>query len=349
MSDLSDNELASRLKSNGRALGFFLVGIAPASRPDTLDALKAWVENGYHATMDYIPRRLDAYADPNKVLDGVRTVIMAALPYAPPESTPPSKNGRVAAYALGSLDYHNVLRKRLKQLATELHTHRPDVRTRVTVDTAPVLERDFARRAGLGWFGKNTMLINKSIGSYFFLGAILTDCALPSDPVHEASHCGTCTRCLEACPTDAFEGPYVLNAEQCISYLTIERRDEPIPEPLRSQMGDWMFGCDICQVVCPWNRKAPRESIPEFAPTLSANAIRFLTISEAEFDETFGETPLSRPGWEGMARNAAIVLGNLGSDSEREGLTRARNHPSPMVREVVEWARQAIKARHDAS
>lgn len=336
MAPLPDDELVAAIKSRAGEIGFSLIGIAPASRPDTFEQLRAWVAAGKQGTMQYIPRRLEAYADPGKVLDGVRTVIVAAMNYGPGRHDPESL-GRIAAYAQGTVDYHHLLRERLKSLADCLHEHRPVCRTRVVVDSAPILERDFARRAGLGWFGKNTMLINKRIGSFFFLGALLTDCDLPEDAPHVASHCGTCSRCLDACPTGAFDAPYLLDARKCISYLTIELRNAPIPEEFHTAMGDWMFGCDVCQIVCPWNRHAPPATEPGLAPEdpSFADASLFVSLTESEFRARFGETPLSRPGWAGMARNAVIAAGNSSNPRADAVLAAALNHPDETVRDAA--------------
>lgn len=205
------------------------------------------------------------------------------------------------------------MRERLKSLADFLHEQRPGCRTRGCVDTAPLLERDFAKLAGLGWFGKNTMLLNKRLGSFFFLAALLTDIELSPDEPHHTSHCGTCTRCLDACPTDAFVEPYVLDARKCISYLTIELRDQPIPTELRSQMGEWIFGCDVCQDVCPWNRKAPASNEPAFVAREQLHPVDLewlLSLDEAGFEAAFAGTPMHRTGRAALLRNAAIALGN---------------------------------------
>ncbi|WP_437202684.1 tRNA epoxyqueuosine(34) reductase QueG [Planctomicrobium sp. SH664] len=337
---LTDSELAQLLKERGGELGFELMGIAPAARPLTLEHFQSWLQAGFQGEMLYLARREAAYAHPEGVLPAVRTVIMAALNYGPGARDAASP-GRIAAYAQGSGDYHEILRSKLRILADLLHDHRPGCQTRVAVDTAPLLERDVARRAGLGWFGKNTMLINKHRGSYFFLGAVLTDAALPADAPHETSHCGTCTRCLEACPTDAFEAPYVLNASKCISYLTIELRKRPIPSGLRAGMQDWMFGCDVCQQVCPWNRKGTPATAAELIPDaslLEVKAEEFLRLSAREFRLRFGKTPLARPGREGMARNAAVVLGNRRDPTTVPVLIDALQDESAIVRGAVVWA-----------
>jgi epoxyqueuosine reductase len=253
--------------------------------------------------------------------------------------------GRVASYACGLHDYHDVLRDRLKQLADFLHEQRPGCRTRGCVDSAPLLERDFARLAGLGWFGKNTMLLNKRIGSFFFLAALLTDIELQPDEPHNTSHCGTCTRCLDACPTDAFVEPYVLDARKCISYLTIELRDQPIPTELRSQMGDWVFGCDVCQDVCPWNRKAPASHEPAFAPREQLKPLDLewlLSLDEAGFEATFAGTPQHRTGRSALLRNAAIALGNSRDPQALPVLERASRDPDSLVREAAEWAMKSV-------
>jgi epoxyqueuosine reductase len=252
----------------------------------------------------------------------------------------------VARYARG-LDYHDVLRARLNRLLDWVRGEAPGCTGRGVVDTAPLLERDFARRAGLGWFGKNTMLLNKRLGSYFFLGALLLDLELTPDPAHEAAHCGTCTACLDACPTQAFPAPGQLDARLCISYLTIELRG-PVPEELRPQLGDWLFGCDVCQEVCPWNRKAPAGAEPAFAarPDLEAvDPVELLGLSKEAFRRRFRGTALMRSKRGGLLRNAAFVLGNRGDPAALPALRRALADPEPLVREAAEWAIGRILAR----
>lgn len=357
------------LKIRAKELGFDPVGIAPAVSPAGFSHLQEWLQRGMAGEMHYLPRREAAYASPDKVLAGVKSILMAGLNYHVPSGADPSfvrtgevhveladcgsagaspsrserpPVGHIARYAVGQADYHDVLRERLKQLADVLHEQRPGCRTRTVVDTAPLLERDFARLAGLGWFGKNTMLINRRIGSWFFLGAVLTDVELVPDEPHHTSHCGTCTRCLDACPTDAFAAPYVLDARRCISYLTIELRDDPVPLDLRDGMQDWIFGCDICQEVCPWNRKAPATTLAEFVPqsdvASGADLQWLLSLDDAAFDERFGKTPLERPGRAGLLRNAAIAAGNSGDKLLIPSLERLRNDREPLIRDAVEWA-----------
>ncbi|WP_437223079.1 tRNA epoxyqueuosine(34) reductase QueG [Planctomicrobium sp. SH661] len=354
MSPSSAGDFSTRLKDRARELGFSLVGITPAARPETLEQFQSWLRQGMHATMEYMPRREKAYEHPQGVQVGVKSVIIAAINYGPGVSSEQgtAPTGKVAAYAQGTADYHDVLRQKLQQLADELHALCPEARTRIAVDTAPILERDFARRAGLGWFGKNTMLINKWSGSYFFLGAILTDIELTPDAPHQTDHCGTCTRCLEACPTQAFPEPYVLDAGRCISYLTIELRDRPIPLNLRSGMNDWIFGCDVCQQVCPWNRKSTPPMLPEFQthPDSVPSLEQLLNLSDEEFQERFGDRPFARPGRIGMARNAAIVLGNIGGEADLPILIRAMSADSPLIRGAAAWGVGKIgglQARHE--
>ncbi len=352
--------LESALKDKSRELGFDLCGIAAAVRPDGFDWLQRWLDRGFAGEMDYIPRREAAYEHPSGVLPPVRSVVMLAMNYfvgqvsnlpASAHSAGQIENllhGRIGSYARGSCDYHDVLRERLKSLADFLHEQRPGCRTRGCVDTAPLLERDFAKLAGLGWFGKNTMLINKRLGSFFFLAALLTDIELPPDKPHHTSHCGTCTRCLDACPTDAFVEPYVLDARKCISYLTIELRDQPIPTELRSQIGDWVFGCDVCQDVCPWNHKAPVSHEPAFAPREQLDPVDLewlLSLDQNGFEVAFAGTPLHRTGRAALLRNAAIALGSSHDLHARPVLERALHDDEPLVREAAEWALENVSRR----
>jgi epoxyqueuosine reductase len=337
--------LEERLKGQARRLGFDLVGIAAAAEADDFGHLCAWLEHGYAGAMGYMHRHAEARRHPGSILPEVRSVIMVGLNYKPAEE-PPAGAARVARYAQGA-DYHDVLRQRLKQLLAWLHGEAPTCRGRAVVDTAPLLERDFARRAGLGWVGKNTMLLNKELGSYLFLGALLVSLPLRSDAAHVHSHCGTCTACLDACPTGAFVGPGQLDARRCISYLTIELRDS-VPAELRPQLGDWLFGCDVCQEVCPWNRKAPPGREPALAPRpelVAVDPAELLRLSEEEFRRRYGDTALTRPGRRGLLRNAALVLGNRGDPAALPALERALEDPEPVVREAAAWAIARIGER----
>lgn len=373
--------LESRLKDQAHALGFDLVGIAPAAPADGFDRLRDWLARGFAGEMDYLNRHQEAHRHPMSILPEVRCVVMVAMNYKKAEDgeergregkvenkekssselelpdqlpsilplSPTTRrplSGRVARYAQGD-DYHDVLRARLKQLLTWLQTQAPGCRGRAVVDTAPLLERDFARRAGLGWFGKNTMLLNKRLGSYFFLGALLLDGELTPDPPNLPNHCGTCTACLDACPTQAFVAPGTLDARRCVSYLTIELKGA-VPEELRPGLGDWLFGCDVCQEVCPWNRKAPASTEPAFQPRAdleTLDPIELLGLSEAAFRQYFQGTALTRPRRRGLLRNAAMVLGNRGDPTALPALTRALEDAEPLVRDAARWAIEQIAKR----
>lgn len=353
--DLTEHEIAQKVKSDAAELGFYLCGIAPAARPDTLEFFKDWLKNDYQGKMGYLSRREEAYSHPSGVMPQVKSLILVGMNYFHPASSPvqsgaagEARTGRIAQYATAEVDYHDLIRSRLKQLSETIRSLAPGCHCRVVVDTAPLLERDFARKAGLGWFGKNTLLINKQRGSFFFLGGILTDLQLAPDVPHQTNHCGTCTRCLEACPTNAFTAPYVLDARKCISYLTIELRGEPIPVELRDGMQDWLFGCDVCQAVCPWNR----HSTPSEEAAYSTNyadlpdAAEFLVLSEQEFSEKFSGTALERTGRLNLARNAAIAMGNSRNRDYLPLLERVKSAQEGILYEAATWAINKIESPH---
>jgi epoxyqueuosine reductase len=342
--------LEKRLKQRALALGFELAGIARASAADGFDRLRDWLARGFAGEMTYMNRHADARRHPESLLPAVRSVLMVGMNYlegAGAPATPAtagSLTGRVSRYARGA-DYHDVLRQRLRELLGWLQTEAPGCHGRGVVDTAPLLERDFARRAGLGWFGKNTMLLNKRLGSYFFLGALLLDLDLAPDPPQETDHCGTCTACLEACPTGAFVAPGLLDARRCVSYLTIELKGA-VPEDLRDGMGDWVFGCDVCQEVCPWNRKAPPGQEPAFQARADLQAIDLLAVlglSEDEFRKRFRGTALMRTRRPGLVRNAALALGNRADPAALPALRRTLADPEPVIREAAQWAIDRIE------
>jgi epoxyqueuosine reductase len=348
--------LEERLKQQARVLRFELVGIAPATEADGFDRLRDWLDRGYAGTMQYMHRHGEARRHPCSILPEVRSVILVGMNYCPSEPAGLSRRdkpggspkGRISCYAHGS-DYHDVLRDRLRRLFDWLRQERPDCLGRAVVDTAPLLERDFARRAGLGWFGKNTMLLNKRLGSYFFIGALLTNLELACDAPHTTSHCGTCTACLDACPTQAFVAPGVLDARRCISYLTIEHRGD-VPEEFRPGLGDWLFGCDVCQDVCPWNRKAPpgaEPSLQERPELVKLDLIEILGLSEGKFRRRFRGTALFRTKRSGLLRNAALLLGNSGDATALPALRRALEDQDPVVREAARWAIDQIERRND--
>lgn len=343
--------LEDGIKAQARLLGFELVGIAAAAPADNFARLGDWLDAGYAGEMAYMHRQREARRLPASILADVRSVVMVGMNYARPEARKEGRSltGRVARYAQGA-DYHHVLWRKLNELLEWVQARVPGCRGRGVVDTAPLLERDFARRAGLGWVGKNTMLLNKRLGSYLFLGALLLDIELRPGAAHESSHCGTCTACLDACPTDAFVGPGQLDARRCISYLTIELRG-PVPAELRPGLGDWVFGCDVCQEVCPWNRKAPAAKEPAFAPRLDlepVDLIELLGLSDEEFRRRFRGTALTRAKRRGLLRNAALVLGNRGDSAVLPALRRALSDPEPLVREAAGWAIERIEQARGA-
>ncbi len=336
--------ITARIRARAGGLGFDLVGIAPAVTPAGVTHFRDWVERGFAGEMDYMRRHAAAREHPRHVLDGVRSIVMVAMNYRTVEPGPVEPlDGRISRYAWGD-DYHVILRERIKQLGDFLHDELPGCRTRAVVDTAPLLERDFAQFAGLGWIGKNTMLINKRLGSWLFLGALLTDAELDYDEPHVADHCGTCTRCLDACPTQAFVGPHQLDSRRCISYLTIELRG-PIPEDLRPDVGNWLFGCDVCQEVCPWNTKAPASDEPGFQPAEPNGAVNLSTLaqfSDSELDAFVHGTTLTRTRAAGLRRNAAVVLGNCEAPEAATALASLLHDSSPVVRDAARWAVQCV-------
>ncbi len=337
--------LTQSLKNDARDLGFGLVGVAPAVTPEGLSRFHEWLTAGYAGEMHYFEGRRAAYEHPRHVLDGVRSIIMLGMHYrTEPPRLPQPGEGRVARYAW-NVDYHDLIRERLNALAVRLCERQRGASARGVVDTAPLLEREIAQLAGLGWIGKNTLLLNKSAGSYFFLAALLTDLELEYDQPHESDHCGTCRACLDACPTDAFVDAYRLDARRCISYLTIEHRS-PVPVDLRSGIGDWLFGCDVCQEVCPWNHRAPQSDEPAFQPAAEINPVALAPLfheNDEQFRARFRHTPLWRPKRRGLLRNAAIVLGNgiqHGTVPEeiRAALACGLQDSEPLVRGAAAWA-----------
>lgn len=332
--------LSADIKAQALQCGFDLVGICPAVAPAGIEHFRAWLRQGFAGQMTYMHRHAAAREHPDNVLAGARSIVMLAVNYRtadPPEPGP--LQGKVSRYAWGT-DYHRLLRERLDRLAKFLRRRCPGCAVRGVVDTAPLLERDFAQLAGLGWIGKNTMLLNKKAGSWLFLAALLVDVELDYDQAHRADHCGTCTRCLEACPTEAFAGPYQLDSRRCISYLTIELRGG-IPEALRPAIGSWVFGCDICQEVCPWNRKAPRAEEIGFEPRGESYPVDLMSLLEtdpADFRTRYRDTAMERPRRRGLLRNAAIALGNSGRPEAVPALCRALEDSEPLVRGAAAWA-----------
>lgn len=334
-------EITEALKRRAAELGFTLQGVCAAVSPPGAARLDEWLARGFAGDMRYLEERRPAYSHPEHVLQGARSLLMLAMPYSGGEPKEPGPtDGRVARYAWGAQDYHDLIRPRLHQLADYLRELAPGAATRGVVDTAPLLEREFAQLAGLGWVGKNTLLLNRTAGSYFFLAAILTDLELHYDQPHRTDHCGSCTACLDACPTAAFPEPYVLDASRCISYLTIEHRG-PIAEALRNDIAPWLFGCDICQEVCPWNRRESGQPLTELQAIDELNPVdcaALFDLSEEEFRRRFRHTPLWRAHRRGLLRNAAIVLGNQADPAGLAALSKGLNDHEPLVRGASAWA-----------
>ena len=342
---LSKEALSRRIRELATEVGFDLVGLAPAVVGLGAERLSEWLAAGKHGEMGYMAKHEEARRDPNRVLDGVRSLVVVAMGYRTVEPEPATTGfARISRYAWNR-DYHDLVRQRLLALTERLLAEAPGLACRAVVDSAPVMERDYAQLAGLGWIAKNTLLINKQLGSWLFLGALLLDRELDYDRPHPTDHCGTCTRCLDACPTGAFDGPYRLDPRRCISYLTIEHRSA-IPRELRRSLGSWLFGCDICQEVCPWNRRAPRNTAPELSPRSDTNPVALrslLGLGERELRTRFRGTPLLRAKRSRLLRNAALVAGNQQAAELLPHLQPLRDDPDPTLREAVQWAIARIR------
>jgi epoxyqueuosine reductase len=323
------------------ALGFDSIGITSAEPLVHGGRLRAWVAQGFAGEMGYMSRDVERRVDPSCVLPDVRSIIVLGMNYYTAPAVPEESSGRgwIARYAWGQ-DYHAVLGDKLKALVAFIREiEGADVQARWYVDTGPILERELAWRAGLGWPGKNTNLINRRLGSWLFLGAILLNRELVYDAPATA-HCGTCTRCLVACPTGALVAPGVLDARRCISYLTIELRG-PIPRELRPLLGTHIFGCDICQAVCPWNRRAPESPEPAFLPRAGFAApelVPLLRLADGEFRARFGGSPIMRAKRRGFLRNVAVALGNLRDLRALPALEAALHDAEPLIRSHAAWA-----------
>jgi epoxyqueuosine reductase len=338
-------QLTERVRAAGRALGFDAIGVAPAEPPPHAEFLREWLARGYAGEMAWLARRAAEREDPRRVLPGARSVVVVGLVYDRGAEPDASAGGKVARYA-GGRDYHEVLLERLAQLEREIAALAPGACTRSYVDTGPVLERPLGARAGVGWVGKNTLLIHPALGSYLFLGVVLTDLALSPD-APEPDHCGSCRACLDACPTDAFAEPYVLDASRCLSYTTIELRGA-IPAPLREPQADWVFGCDVCQEVCPWNQRSKRRVPADERGLRAALAprpewrrpplARLLDLDEAGFRALAEGTALTRTKWRGLLRNALVAAGNSGDTSLLPALRRHAEGEDALLAEHARWA-----------
>lgn len=336
--------LEDLIKAQAYGLGFDLAGITRLGAVESASAFDEWLDRGYEGEMGYMARTAEKRRDSSMPVPGARTAIVVAMNYGGTEP-----GGPVARYARGD-DYHDLMIDRLVSLHHWIEARLGQaVPGKAYVDTGPLLERDLARRAGLGWHGKNANLINPRLGSFFFLGALLIDLELEADAPFDTDRCGSCRRCLDACPTQAFVGPRVLDATRCISYLTIELKGE-IPEALRPLIGDLLYGCDICQDVCPYNHKF---SLPLSESAFSARAAiagkdartlarDFLSMSQADFSAAFKGSPMKRAKLRGLKRNSAVVLGNIGSAEDVPSLAAALSDDEPVVRGHAAWALREI-------
>jgi epoxyqueuosine reductase len=337
--------LTMRIKQWARELGFADCGISGVDVAADAAHLADWLAAGCQGEMQWMGAHDGKRGEPTALVPGTLSVISVRMDYATGDDAgawrtlADGERAYVARYALGR-DYHKVMRRRLQQLADRVQAELGPVGHRVFVDSAPVLERAIARNAGLGWIGKNTCLIHRDHGSWFFLGELFVDLALPADPPASA-HCGTCTRCIEVCPTQAIVAPHRLDARRCISYLTIELQG-PIPIEFRAAIGNRIFGCDDCQLVCPWNKFATRHQLPDFEPRNgldSATLIELFAWTEAEFLKRTEGSAIRRTGWRGWRRNIAVALGNAPSTpAVLEALRGAANDADALVAEHVQWA-----------
>lgn len=345
-----NDSLTQAIKDEARRLGFTLVGVTLPQTPPHFATYEHWLEEGKHGHMAYLATEeaRARRADPRRILPECQSILVLGTPYAPPlpATEKPDGHGKVAAYAWGK-DYHLVLPERMEKLVAfiEAQVGHP-VPNRWYTDTGPLLERELAQQAGLGWIGKNSCLIHPRHGSTFFLSEILLGLALEPDPPFPTDHCGTCTRCLQACPTQCILPDHTLDARRCISYLTIELKED-IPEEMRPLLGEWVFGCDICQSVCPWNRFASPPD-PEFAPRPEIPLpilTEELALTPEAFNQKFKQSPVKRAKRRGYLRNVTVALGNRGDRQALSALRAALADPEPLVREHAAWAIQQIENR----
>lgn len=339
-------ELAQKIKEWGKSLGFQQVSITDTELSETGDRLNQWLQQGYQGDMQWMSEHGEKRYHPEQLLPGTQRVITVRMDYLPDQNNmiavlKDEDKAYISRYALGR-DYHKLIRNRLNTLAKEIEKAVPDsIIQRPFVDSAPVMEKPLAEKAGLGWVGKHTLVINSEAGSWFFLGEIYTSLPLPIDKSTEKNQCGECSACLKVCPTDAFPEPYVLDARRCISYLTIEHKGS-IPEEFREPMGNRVFGCDDCQAICPWNKEAQPTKEKDFSPrhNLDNRELSELFLwTEAEFLKYTEGSPIRRIGYERWLRNLAIGLGNAPStENITQALESRKEYPSVLVQEHVQWA-----------
>lgn len=344
MSDIDFSHLSQQIKTWGRELGFQQVGIADTELSEAKQHLKRWLDNGYHGNMAYMSHHARLRSHPKELVPGTVKVISVRMDYLPVDTNmikvlQNSEQAYVSRYALGR-DYHKLIRRRLQKLANQIQDHIGPFGYRAFVDSAPVMERALAEKAGLGWIGKNTLLINKNAGSWFFLGELYTDLPLVID-TKATFHCGSCSACLEICPTDAFVSPGILDARKCISYLTIELRTS-IPEKLRPLIGNRIFGCDDCQTICPWNKFSANTHEIDFSPRHDLDRAKLVDLfnwTEQEFLKRTEGSAIRRIGFECWQRNIAVALGNAKTSVEIiSTLENNQTHSSELVKEHLQWA-----------
>ena len=337
-------ELKDELVRRAQEIGFDDCRVTAADAPRYAEEFRAWIQAGAGGEMDWIGRGAEKRCDPQLVLPGARSVVVVAMNYWQGGSSSPNDNGgRIARYAWGD-DYHDIIQRKLQELDRLLAA--AGGRQKVYVDTGPVLERDFAAEAGIGWHGKSTMLLNRKLGTWFFVGEILTTIELPLD-LPQVSRCGSCTRCIDACPTDAITAPHQLDARRCISYLTIELKGS-IPLELRPLIGDRIYGCDDCLDACPWNRfaKVAREGAFAARPVVAQMRLRdFLLLDDAQFRHLFRGSPIKRIKRRGFLRNVCVALGNVGTAEDLPALTMATNDRELLIVEHARWAIEQIEGR----
>lgn len=343
----SASALTQSLKSAAFESGFAFAGVCRAVEATGFPALSQWLDQGYAGEMGYLAGRREAYRHPSSVLPGAKSLLMVGMNYCTslPAANCRGGHGRISRYAWGDVDYHDLVRDRLQRLGERAGQLMSGAGWRAVVDTAPLLEREFAALAGIGWQGKNTMLIHPRAGSWFYLGALLLDIELDYDQPLATDHCGTCTACLDACPTQAFVAPRQLDATRCISYLTIELRGA-VPDELRGGLGDWLYGCDVCQEVCPWNRFAEPSREPGLGPVEPQGQIELGALfswTEGMFRDRFRKTALWRARRRGLLRNAAIVLGNQRCEDAVPALAIGIADPDAIVRGAAAWALGQIR------
>ena len=338
--------LEEQIKSKALALGFDLAGITAARPPASFALFERWIAGERHGEMSYLARHMKRRADPQHLLPGAKSIVVVACNYhaGGAGTQPEQRRSGVARYALGD-DYHEVIGGKLEALIEAIRALAPGARAKACVDTAPLLERKLAQRAGLGWIGKNTMLLDQRFGPWLFLGEILLDVALQPDAPGTRDRCGRCARCMDACPTRAIVAPRVLDARRCISYLTIELKG-PIPLELRPLIGNHIFGCDDCLEACPWNRFAQQAREPGFSPRAdlaTPELTGLLGLDEEEFKRRFARSPILRAKRRGLLRNVCVALGNARDLRAVPALTQALEDAEPLVREHAAWALERIK------